>query len=104
MPDPAESWVSWRDYVDSRFQASENAVAKATSALEDRFANTNEWRQTVESLQRGYLQRTEFDAIISSVNNKLDSVQRNMWVGIGLLLALQFFVGIAVIVWRVVGR
>jgi len=92
--------VSLRDYVDVRFTAAERAITRAEESIDKRFANTNEWRNTVETLQRGYPQRTEVDAVISSLNGKVETVQRNMWIGIGLLLALQFFVGIALIFWR----
>jgi hypothetical protein len=100
MAEHADITVSWKDYVDTRFDAGAQAIARAQESLEKRFDNTNEWRATVETLQRGYMQRTEFDAVISSLNGKVETMQRNMWIGIGIVMAIQFFIGIGLIIWK----
>ncbi|HUD10945.1 MAG TPA: hypothetical protein VMS08_00920 [Candidatus Saccharimonadia bacterium] len=98
--------VTLREYVDMRFEASkeaisaalsaaDRAVAKAEIAVEKRFDNTNEWRGTVESLQRDYPTRTETNQAFSTIDGKLEVQQKIIWIGLGIVLAGQFFLGIA---------
>jgi hypothetical protein len=90
----ADDVISLREYVDARFAAQDKAVAaalesakeanaaalssaeravlKAESATEQRFANANEWRATVESLQRSYMPRTEAEQQFTRLNEKID--------------------------------
>jgi hypothetical protein len=102
--------VSLRDYVDTRFDAQKEAVSiamlaadratvKADLAIEKRFDNTNEWRGTLENLQRTYMPRSTFDAEIRSILDKIEGLQKLMWIGLGLVLTCQFFLGIGVILW-----
>ena len=88
--------VSLREYVDTRFEAQEKAVnaalaaaqqavnaalvaaqkavEKAEVATEKRFENSNEWRNTVETLQRTYMPRSESEQRFSTIDEKLVSV------------------------------
>lgn len=86
--------TSLREYVDVRFEAQEKAVAaalaaaekavaaalsaadravaKAEAATERRFENSNEWRATVETLQRTYMPRTESEQMWRAISEKID--------------------------------
>jgi hypothetical protein len=118
----AEPSVSWRNYVDVRFETQDRAVAaalaaqekavaaalaaakeavtKAENATERRFENSNEWRNTVETLQRTYMPRTEAVQVSSSMTEKIEALQKMLWIGLGLVLEFQFFLGIALILWK----
>jgi len=87
--------VTLRDYVDNRFDAQEKAVnaalsaaqqavnaalaaaqkavEKAEAATEKRFENSNEWRNTVETLQRTYMPRSECEQRFGTVDEKLNN-------------------------------
>jgi len=114
--------IRLREYVDVRFEAQEKAVAaalaaqekavaaalaaakeavtKAENATERRFENSNEWRNTVETLQRTYMPRTEANQIASSMTEKIEALQKMLWIGLGVVLAFQFFLGIALVLWK----
>jgi hypothetical protein len=103
--------VSLREYVDVRFEAhdravqsaltsAKEAVIKAEMATERRFENSNEWRNTVETLQRTYMPRTESTQQIITVTEKVEAVQKIIWTGLGVVLAFQIFIGIVVIMWK----
>jgi hypothetical protein len=103
--------VSLREYVDVRFDAQQEAVhaaltsakeavVKAEMATERRFENSNEWRNTVETLQRTYMPRTEALQQNTSMTEKIESVQKIVWTGLGVVLAFQIFIGIAVMMWK----
>lgn len=88
--------IPLRDYVNGRFEAQEKAVAaalaaqekavaaaltaadravlKAETATEKRFENSNEWRATVETLQRTYMPRTEFEQVMKGQTEKIDAL------------------------------
>lgn len=111
MPDPRDTVVTLREYIDTRFDAqreavqaaltsAKEAVAKAEAATERRFENSNEWRNTVETLQRTYMPRTESIQLHTSTAEKLESLQKMLWIGLGVVLAFQFFLGIAVVLWK----
>jgi cell fate (sporulation/competence/biofilm development) regulator YlbF (YheA/YmcA/DUF963 family) len=111
-----------REYVDVRFGAQEKAVAaalaaqekavaaalaaakeavtKAETATERRFENSNEWRNTIETLQRTYMPRTESVQNWKSIGEKVEALQKVLWIGLGVLMAFQFFIGIALILWK----
>ena len=103
--------VSLREYVDTRFASQEKAVEsaltsakeaviKAEMATERRFENSNEWRNTVETLQRTYMPRTEAIQLNSAVTEKIEAVQKMLWIGMGVMLAFQFFLGIVLVLWK----
>ena len=95
-----EAKITLREYTDARFEAQEKAVAaalasqekavaaalaaadravlKAEMATEKRFENSNEWRSTVETLQRTYMPRTEFEQVMKSQADKLDLLAKRM--------------------------
>jgi hypothetical protein len=96
----ASDSISLREYTDKRFEAQEKAVAaalaaqekavaaalaaadravlKAETATERRFENSNEWRNTVETLQRTYMPRTESDQLTKALSEKLDDLTSRM--------------------------
>lgn len=86
--------------VAAALSAADRAVLKAEMATEKRFENSNEWRNTVETLQRTYMPRTEFEQTVRTFSDKQDVQQKMLYVGLGLLLAFQFFIGIAFIIWK----
>lgn len=94
----ASDSISLREYTDKRFDAQEKAVAaalaaqekavaaalaaadravlKAETATERRFENSNEWRNTVETLQRTYMPRTESDQLTKALAEKIDELAK----------------------------
>jgi len=89
-----EPTVSWRNYVDSRFEtqdkavaaalaaqekavsaaltAADRAVAKAESAAERRFESVNEFRATLTDQARTFMPRAEAEQAARALNEKLD--------------------------------
>jgi urease accessory protein UreF len=105
------SEITLREYVDLQFAVQEKAVTaalaaadravnKAELAVEKRFENSNEWRNTVETLQRTYLPRTEFVQMNENIMGKISNLQKMVWVGLGIVLSFQFFLGIAMVILK----
>src|ERR1700733_15103745 len=72
-----------KDAVAAALAAADRAIAKAEVATEKRFENSNEWRNTVETLQRTYMPRTEITQILSSFSDKIEIQQKMLYVGLG---------------------
>jgi hypothetical protein len=74
--------------------AADKATAKAETAMEKRFDNTNEWRGTVEGLQRTYLPREEFNAVKMANDERISGLKdqitanTNRGKGMGEMLAV----------------
>ena len=58
--------------------AADKATAKAETAMEKRFDNTNEWRGTVEGLQRTYLPRDEFNAVKMANDERFNALKEQV--------------------------
>jgi urease accessory protein UreF len=91
----AAALASAEKAVVAALAAADRAVSKAETATEKRFENSNEWRNTVETLQRTYTPRTEVAQTVKSIEDKLAVLQKMVYVGLGIVLAFQFFLGIA---------
>jgi hypothetical protein len=63
----SDDWVSWRDYVDARFDAMLRAVEKQDAASEHRFTSINEFRAVLGDQQRTFINRHEHDMLLDRV-------------------------------------
>lgn len=121
--------VTWREYIDERFKsvaerfegqekavaaalaaqekavaaalvAAEKAVSKAELASEKRFESVNEFRAALADQARTFLPRAEFEAAHASLVDKVEALQKLIWIGTGVVLAVQFLIGIMLVFWR----
>lgn len=58
--------VSLREYVDVRLESIIKAAEYERSSIDSRFANTNEWKQTVSDQQKNFPTRVEVDSMIQA--------------------------------------
>jgi ElaB/YqjD/DUF883 family membrane-anchored ribosome-binding protein len=91
--------VSLKEYVEMRLAAMETAVTKAETAAEKRFEGINEMRAMVIDAARQYMPRLEFETAHQSLVDKIDALQKMIWIGVGIVGALQFVVGALVLLW-----
>lgn len=114
-PDVAEPHVSLREYVDVRFEsqeratttalaaqekavaaalaAADRAVAKAEAASERRFESVNEFRGTLLDQARTFMPRLEYETSHKALVEKVEAVQKFLWMGLGAMVAVQLFIG-----------
>jgi hypothetical protein len=72
------SFTAQEKAVSAALAAAKEAVIKAENATERRFENSNEWRNTVETLQRTYMPRTESEQHWRTVDEKVDVLTTRM--------------------------
>jgi len=60
-----------KDSITIAMAAADRAITKAETAVEKRFENSNEWRNTVETLQRTYMPRAEFEQVSRTLSDKI---------------------------------
>jgi ABC-type transporter Mla subunit MlaD len=111
--------ISLREYVDTRFHdqekavltaltaqkeavssalaAADRAVAKAETASEKRFESVNEFRGSLADSARLLMPRSEVEQIVKSLEGKIGGLQKMVWVGLGIVLSFQFFLGIVMV-------
>jgi len=81
--------ISFRDYVDTRFEAleksitvalssSEKAVLKAETATEKRFEGVNEFRQALSDQASNFLGREEYKTAHQALIDKIDGLTTRM--------------------------
>jgi len=121
-PDAVEPHVSLREYVDVRFEsqeratttalaaqekavaaalaAADRATTKAEAAADSRFQAVNEFRGTLTDQAQTFLPRAEFDTSKQGMVDKIDSLQRMVYIGTGVVLGLQFLIGIMLVLWK----
>jgi gamma-glutamyl:cysteine ligase YbdK (ATP-grasp superfamily) len=69
--------------VAAALAAADRATTKSEMAMEKRFDNTNEWRATVEGLQRTYLPRQEFDAVKLAYDERISALKEQVAINSG---------------------
>ncbi len=87
-------YVSLREYVDIRFKAVEDAVGKAETATGKRFEGVNEMRAMVTDAAQRFMPRLEYETSQRALVEKVEALQKFLWVGLGAVLAIQLFVGV----------
>ena len=73
-----EQLAAQKESVTIAMTAADRAVTKAETAVEKRFENSNEWRTTVETLQRTYMPRTEWQQADGTLNGKINDLVKRM--------------------------
>ncbi len=92
--------ISWKEYVDVRFSdqeqavqaalaAAEKAVVKAELASDKRFESVNEFRAQLSDQANTFISRVEYNANQKANDQKVESLQRLVFMGVGVLLTLE---------------
>lgn len=68
-----QRFLAQESAVTAALAAAKEAVAKAESASEKRFENTNEWRQVITDRDQTFVPRREMDGRLESHAQKLDA-------------------------------
>lgn len=75
--------------LDERFRSQEKALATALAANEKRLDGMNEFRSTLSDQSKTFINRLEHNSLISSTNEKFDSVNKRFSELNGLIQNLQ---------------
>lgn len=93
-------YVSLREYIDTRFRSVEAAVDKAEAATERRFESVNEMRGMLNDHAARAMPRSEYEASSKPLVEKIEGLQKLIWMGLGLVLALQFLGSMFLVFWK----
>ncbi len=93
MTSPSDSLVTLRDYVDTRFDATNLAIQKAEFAA-DRLHNIS------NDIANRMMPRAEYSQSHKALENKIDVVAKVVWMGLGAVTILQVAIGVAVLIWK----
>jgi phosphopantetheinyl transferase (holo-ACP synthase) len=95
--------------------AAKEAVVKAETSTDERFRNTNEWRQTYDDLASKKLGRDEYESAHKVLEDKIASLEKRInlsegrdtgisaSVATGIAVA-SFLVALALVLWNILHR
>ena len=81
--------ISLRDFVEEKFKALEKATDLADANLKIRLDNLNEWRGQNRDERACYLTRSEYEAKHLLLEQKIESVQKMLYIGLGIFLVVE---------------
>jgi len=93
-------YVTLQELMDERFKALQRAVDKAEEAADKRFAAINEMRSMVTDAASKFMPRLEYETSHRALIEKVESLQKFMWMGLGAMLAVQLFIGIVFVLLK----
>ncbi len=82
--------VSLKEFLNSRIDEIKDSVKVAYTSMEKRLEGMNEFRGQLKDQTAKFVTREEIDAKILNVDKDLRSLQRIVYIGIGITLTLQF--------------
>lgn len=91
--------VTLREYIESRLTSMQRAVDKAEEATERRFGSVNEMRAMVTDAARMFMPRVESETAHRALQEKVESMQKMIWIGTGVVIAFQFLIGVLLVFW-----
>jgi hypothetical protein len=86
--------VSLREFMEARFTSLQRAVDKAEEANDKRFSAINEMRAMVTDAASRFMPRIEYETAHRALVEKVEALQKFLWMGLGAMLAVQLFIGI----------
>jgi hypothetical protein len=92
--------ITLREYMESRFSSIQRAVDKAEESTEKRFAAVNEMRAMVTDAASKFMPRLEYETSHQALVEKVEGLQKFLWMGLGAMLAIQLFLGIVFVFIR----
>lgn len=103
-----ESLISLKEYIDTqlqalervremgiagediRYRAIEKATTLASNAMDKRLEGMNEFRNQLKDQAALFLTRVEYEAKYQQLYEKIESLQRIVYMGVGLALGIEF--------------
>ena len=84
-----ENYISMKTYMDTELRALEKATTLAAENLKVRLDGLNEWRAQNRDERAMYLTRIEYDAKHLLLEQKIETLQKFAWIGLGAVLLAE---------------
>jgi hypothetical protein len=81
--------VTLKEYVIDKFAELEKSKNIALFAMDKRLDSMNEIKGAMKDQQAYFITRTEFEAKIDTLGNKIEIIQKLLYIGVGAVLVLQ---------------
>jgi hypothetical protein len=82
--------VSLKEFLNSRIDEVKDSVKIAYNSMEKRLTGMNEFRDTLKDQAGRFVTREEMEAKMEGVQKDIQGLQKIVYTGIGVSLALQF--------------
>lgn len=85
--------------VDVKTAADRIAITKASDAVDERLRGMNEFRQTLSDQTNTFITRNEAHLTDRAMSEKIEALQKIVYVGLGALAVLQFLLQFLIPSW-----
>lgn len=82
--------VDLKEYLNSRIDDVKDSVKTAYTSMEKRLESMNEFRTQLKDQAARFVTREEMESKIDNLVEKMESLQKIVYVGLGAVLALEF--------------
>ena len=79
-----------KEKTDLQFEMKQIALDKAESTTNIRLEGMNEFRNAMTDQQATFITKNEYDLKHEILSNKIDAIQRIMYIAFGIVLAVEF--------------
>jgi hypothetical protein len=86
--------VSLKEYFSAQITDIKDNIRTAYISMEKRLDTMNEFRDTLKDQSSKFITRDEYDSKHTNLQGQIDGVQRAVWVGMGILLVVEFIIRI----------
>jgi len=80
-----------RELLQTKIDSQEKALTLQAKEYERRLADLNHEAQRLRTMQETYVPREVYEVHIKEINQKIDLVQKMVFVGFGVILAIEFY-------------
>jgi hypothetical protein len=88
--------VNWKDYCDTRFLEIKESTEKARQSMERRLDTMNEFRQSLRDQSNQFVSRSENDAKLGAISDRLSGIEKTVWMLTGGALVLNLVIQLAI--------
>lgn len=82
--------IGLKEYINFRFKILEKETENARSSMDKRLDGMNEFRDQLKDQAGRFITREEYEAKYEALVEKIDGIQKPIWIGIGVILTLEF--------------
>ena len=80
-------------YVDKRFEILGDQIDKTEVSLKERLHAMNDVREQLREQAATAITRAEYDVKVAGLERQIATLERLIFIGVGLAIALQLFLG-----------
>lgn len=91
--------ISLKKHLNQRFKDIKDAIRVASAAMDKRLDGMNEFRNQLNDQTKSFVTKESVDERFTSMQSKIDALQKFNNIALGAFLIIQIMIGIALAIW-----